>query len=322
MRALSTLPGLSFALALAATGCRASSHPLELSPLGKAVASTTMVNVLAKPGPIEFETVVSADWEIFRSGLINLDHEKSKAAGLEDGAEPIQIYFHVLHHPKHGSFIVDTGVETLQRIYPKKALLRGLVGKVMNVDKMTVHQGLGEWLRGNRVRLSGVFLTHLHVDHVSGMRDVPKGTPIYLGPGEVHDRLFQNVFVAPIINRALEGQHALLEWQFQADAEGRFAGVLDVFGDQSVFAIHVPGHTPGSTAYLVRSTRGPVLLLGDACHTRWGWENGVEPGSFSSDQATSRVSLDRLRALVESHPSIVVRLGHQSVRPEPIPDAQ
>jgi glyoxylase-like metal-dependent hydrolase (beta-lactamase superfamily II) len=87
--------------------------------------------------------------------------------------------------------------------------------------------------------------------------------------------------------------------------------VVDVFGDQSVFALWVPGHTPGTTAYLVRSTKGPVLLVGDACHTRWGWENDVEPGGFSADIPASVVGFKQLRALAKEHSQLEVRLGHQ-----------
>jgi hypothetical protein len=54
-----------------------------------------------------------------------------------------------------------------------------------------------------------------------------------------------------------------------------------------------------------------VLLTGDACHTRWGWDQGVEPGTFSTDQAQSAVSLGKLRALASEHPALDVRLGHQ-----------
>ena len=87
--------------------------------------------------------------------------------------------------------------------------------------------------------------------------------------------------------------------------------MLDVFGDGSVWALHVPGHTPGSTAYLARTPKGPVLMVGDACHTSWGWDHGVEPGDFSKDQPLSTESLASLEALVKRHPSIDVRLGHQ-----------
>ena len=111
------------------------------------------------------------------------------------------------------------------------------------------------------------------------------------------------------------GSHApLREWGFETDPSGRFAGVADVFGDASVWALHVPGHSAGSTAYLVRAPKGPVLLVGDACHTAWGWRNGVEPGDFSHDKPLSRRSLEQLQALVRRHPTIDVRLGHQPLR--------
>ena len=39
--------------------------------------------------------------------------------------------------------------------------------------------------------------------------------------------------------------------------------------------------------------RGPVLCTGDTSHTRWGWENGVEPGTYTADQAQNADSLER-----------------------------
>ena len=94
-------------------------------------------------------------------------------------------------------------------------------------------------------------------------------------------------------------------------ATGTFDGVLDVFGDGSVWALSVPGHTPGSTAYLVRSKAGPVLLTGDACHTRWGWEHHVEPGTFTGDGPRGAESFKKLQGFVAAHPEVEVRLGHQ-----------
>ncbi len=54
-----------------------------------------------------------------------------------------------------------------------------------------------------------------------------------------------------------------------------------------------------------------MLFTGDTSHTRWGWENDVEPGTFTADQARNADSLARLRRLVQEHPEIDVRLGHQ-----------
>ena len=122
---------------------------------------------------------------------------------------------------------------------------------------------------------------------------------------------FLNLFTRPITDRAFVGQDTLAEWQFQPDPAHRFRGVLDVFGDGSLWALHVPGHTLGSTAYLARTPKGPLLMVGDACHTSWGWDHGVEPGTFSKDQPLSAESLGELEALVKRHPGIDVRLGDQ-----------
>lgn len=309
-----TLPFILSLLTLAlsaATGCQLTGHPVTPAELGVVRSSEKMVALLAEPGPVELETVVGADWEVNRSGLINLDHPIAKEAGLEDGPEGIQIYFHALRHPERGLYIVDSGVESALGDPTKEAAIRGLVGWFMKTDAMTIRNDTSSWLARQPVELAGVFMTHLHLDHVSGLPDVPDETKVYAGPGETAERAFQNVAVAPNIDRALEGKGPIREWAFEADRSGRFDGVIDIFGDGSVWALHVPGHTPGSTAYLVRTPHGPVLLVGDASHTDWGWRQGVEPGTFSSDQPRSAESLAKLRRFVATYPEVDVRLGHQ-----------
>ncbi len=295
----------------AASSCSYTTHAVEPSKLGVASRSSSLEEVVMTPGPVTVETVVAADWEVPLSGLVNLDDPKAKAAGLTDRPEPIQIYLHALHHPTRGLFIVDTGVEHALKSDPEHAAIRGVVTSFMHMDKMVMHTDTKAWLAQQNEPVSGVLLTHLHLDHVSGIRDLPTETPVYSGPGEAHERGAVNVLLQPIMDRELEGHPPVREWQFTPDPDGAFAGILDVFGDQSVFALSVPGHTPGSAAYLVRTPRGPVLLTGDACHTSWGWENGVEPGSFSSDRPKSADSLARLIRFAAKHPGIDVRLGHQ-----------
>ncbi|MCA9631933.1 MAG: MBL fold metallo-hydrolase [Myxococcales bacterium] len=305
---LGVVTGLAlFSATLAVVGLPASSHPAEPADLGTVRAEADLVHDLERPGPIEFETVVAADWEVPLSGLLNLDAPEARAAGLEDRDEPIQIFFHVVRHPTFGLFVVDTGVEWALANQPESSLLGGLVGDVMHRERIRVKLDMRTWLARQNQPLRGVFLTHLHTDHIEGLPDVPLDVPVYAGRGETHGREFSHAFTASITDQALAGHPAVREWKFPADTRG----VVDVFGDGSFWALQVPGHTAGSTAYLARTTTGPVLMVGDTCHTAWGWVHGVEPGSFTSDQVANRNSLHWLKQLTAQHPTIQVRLGHQ-----------
>jgi N-acyl homoserine lactone hydrolase len=162
--------------------------------------------------------------------------------------------------------------------------------------------------------MRGVFFTHLHVDHIAGMPDIPGNVPLYLGRSESTHTSFQNALVRGTTTKLFEGKAELQEWPFRFDAGHEhivIGDIVDIFGDGSAFAISVPGHTPGTTAYVFRTPKGAVLLTGDTRHTRWGWEHGVEPGSYTADQAMNLKSLLLLKDLVGRHPTMDVRLGHQ-----------
>jgi N-acyl homoserine lactone hydrolase len=302
---------LSSLIGLFGLACAASHHPTQPADLGEPSDSQTLLAVIEEPGPIEFETIKAADWAVARSGLINLDHPKAEAAGLVDGDEKIGVYFHVLRHPDFGLFIVDSGVESGFRDPNGNGRVSSLVEMAMNTEALVIHTTTSEWLARQREPLAGVFLTHLHLDHVMGLPDVPAGTPVYVGPGEPTASNFLNLFSRGTIDRMIESADALRVWPFEADPDRRFEAIVDVFGDGSVWAIHVPGHTPGSTAFLVRTPSGSKLLVGDASHTRWGWENGVEPGTFSLDRPRSVESLAGLLELAREFPELDVHVGHQ-----------
>ena len=189
--------------------------------------------------------------------------------------------------------------------------MHGFFGSLAHLDKLKVHMDTRAIVEEAGEPVQGVLLTHLHMDHVMGMRDVPAAVPVYVGPGDASERSLMNLFQKGIYDDALAGKAALREMRFAPDPDGVFDGVLDVFGDGTLWAIWVPGHTPGSVAYLARTPNGPVLLTGDACHSAWGWTHGVEPGTFSDDRAKSADSLARLERFVARHPKTDVRLGHQ-----------
>ena len=268
----------------------------------------------ATGGPIRFSRINAADWAVDRGGLINLKDPKAIAAGLKKGDEPIQIYFYVVDHPKHGRFIVDTGVGRVFRAKADTWPVSGIIKSFMNMDALKIHKTLEEWMAAERKPLAGVFLTHMHLDHILGSGDVAPDVPFFVGPGEATTRQFQNLVVQGSTDRILGGKRTLQTLTFGTDLKGAAGlGVLDYFGDGSLYVLHSPGHTAGSLAFVVMSETGKHLLLGDTCHTKWGWQNTVPPGDFTSDQTENARSLEKLKRLSESVGPISVYPGHQGL---------
>jgi glyoxylase-like metal-dependent hydrolase (beta-lactamase superfamily II) len=295
---------------LGAVACHPTTHDVTPAKLGRTTDLREMEAHLDEPGPITFTKVTAANWKIDLSGLLNLDHPKAEAAGLEDRQEPIQIYFYVLEHPTRGTFLVDSGVARSFAERSDDMPVSGLVRAVMPLDELDVKVDTKTWLASQKQPLSGVFITHLHLDHVLGLQDVPKDVPVYIGPQEPEDFRFLHSLGHGSIDQNLEGFSALEELALPNETE---ASVLDIFGDGSLYGLHVPGHTQGSIAFVVRTTHGPELITGDASHTAWGWQNEVEPGSFNTDGELAAHSLHRLRELAARHPKMRVNLGHQSL---------
>ena len=298
----------SLALFALSTGCSVSSLGTARSPLGQHASAADALERVATPaGVVRFHSIESSTWSVSRAGLINLQHER--AAHLEDGLEPIVISFYVIEHPTQGRFLIDSGVASAFHD-PETAPVSGLVASEMGMERLDVRRDTASVL-AELGPVDGVFLTHMHLDHIMGLPDVPIEVPVFTGPGEAGATSFLNLFVRGTTDDLVGLERTVYEWDVVPDPSGRFEGVVDVFGDGSVHAVHTPGHTPGSMSFIIRTREGTHLVVGDASHTEWGWTNCVEPGEFSSDIPESVVSLKRLRALADTHPDVTVHLGHQ-----------
>ncbi len=266
---------------------------------------TVTLEDLLTPGPLVHEVHISARTEGDLSGLLNLDHPD--APPLKKAKVPIVLPVHVLRREDGSVWVLDTGVTrgfVQGTKEPAKGLLRAAAGSIRG------EVGLAD-IVGER-DLAGVLISHAHLDHILGLPDVPADVPVYLGPGELEERLGRNALTHRTSQAALSN-HDLRTWDFEAGVP--LAGVdkaLDVLGDGSLWALYSPGHTPGSTAFLARTTEGPVLLTGDVCHTLWGWEHDVPPGGYSSDGEAGARSFALLREMVAQHPEIVVYVGHET----------
>ncbi len=291
-------------------GCRQTTHSTRPVQADQPTPWSTIRAQLDQPGPIELSRVVAADWKVPRSGLVNLDHPR--AQGLSDDLEKIQIYFYVLEHPTRGTFLIDTGVSEVYEKRGDDLPLRFPITHFIEWEHLQIRTTTAEHLSNSRQALSGVLLTHLHLDHIMGLSDIPRDTPIFVGPGEPKDQRITHLFMRPSTDLNLAGFGPLRELTV-TESKSAPLPYVDIFGDASLIGLHVPGHTRGSMAFIVRSPEGPHLVVGDACHTSFGWRHGVEPGTFNTDGEQAARSLTQLKALALAHPALRVHLGHQKL---------
>ena len=155
---------------------KATTHQTKPARIGSPVSAAAMEPVIDEPGPVQVKTI-GADWEAPITGLLNIKHPKAVAAGITSHKEPIKIYAHVVRHPTHGFFLVDTGVSRRLVEDPAGAGVGMMLRKYGGIEKMHPQQSAAEIIAAEETPLNGVFMTHLHLDHVSGLPDVPADIP-------------------------------------------------------------------------------------------------------------------------------------------------
>ncbi|MCW7494424.1 MBL fold metallo-hydrolase [Leptospira sp. 2 VSF19] len=287
--------------------CQVTSH--NVKPYFSDKVSTTLPVSIDPKKYVEFQVVKVADWESSLAGLLDLDDPKAKAVGLKDRLEPIAIYFYLVKHPKFGTYMIDSGIG---ENFPKGEngnRVNSIVESQMHFDKLKVYETTRAYLQKNKIDLKGIFFTHLHLDHTLGAYEIDRTVPFYVGPGEVTSRQFINLFVQGSTDHLLGKNPNLIQFDFGKNTNEIL--VLDFFGDKSFFVLSVPGHTPGSLAFYIPAKGGAHLVLGDSCHTQWGWKEGVIPGKFTSDPNLNRQSLDFLKEVAGTNVIQFVYPGHQ-----------
>ncbi len=153
-------------------------------------------------------------------------------------------------------------------------------------------EGMG--IRASEVK--AVFLTHSDYDHVAAVSRFPNavrylsGEEVPLASGKAH-RAF-------VFNNRFDGQYQTLR-----------DGEVTRIGSREIEALVTPGHTPGSTCYLVD---GAYLVTGDALGIRDG-RIGVFSDFFNMDSGEAARSIERLFARPELKVPVTILSAHYGI---------
>jgi N-acyl homoserine lactone hydrolase len=236
--------------------------------------------------------------------------------GVQKGSWiPIPIVAFLLEHPGVGPVLVDTGLHPSVAARPAASLGR-LATLAFRDLEMDAGQAVPAQLRERDIdpaRVATVVMTHMHVDHASGISEFPHATFVVsraewdaaTAQGKLHGystRQFDHAFDYRLLGFDASGEGGPVSFS-------GFARSFDLFGDGSVRAVYTPGHTLGHMSVVVRTAGGEVLVAGDAIYLRRNLDENHLPHRTEDDHLYRR-SLREMQQYVRETPDAVVIPGH------------
>jgi glyoxylase-like metal-dependent hydrolase (beta-lactamase superfamily II) len=166
--------------------------------------------------------------------------------------------------------------------------------------------------------LKRVILSHSHWDHAGGVLDFPEAK-VAVAPAELE--LIHNPSTGPGGTWVSQIGAASIKWDalvFQPVPFKGYPESLDLYQDGKVVLVPMPGHTPGSVGLFVTTDSGTVyFFIGDVAWTVVALQQGapkfwVAGKLVDGDAQRTQSSVDKVRALMQAEPSLVVIPAHDS----------
>ncbi len=226
----------------------------------------------------------------------------------------------MLRHPEAGTILVDAGNSSDFRAEIEPYHGRTKRWLAVFPGPLKPKQPLGEQIAQMGIDPKGiraVVPTHAHLDHLGGVLDLPP-IDVWVDAPEAevieHGQHEVTFDVLPAHAQAVAGR--LRPLPFVDEPYEIFDRHADLFGDGSVVAVPLPGHTPGSVGVFVRLPDGRrVFHVGDAVNERSQITKlrGKSPAMRRTDRDATKAhhTIGQLHALARLDPSILMLPAHE-----------
>jgi glyoxylase-like metal-dependent hydrolase (beta-lactamase superfamily II) len=228
-------------------------------------------------------------------------------------------------HPREGAILYDTGYA--DHFLNATARLPERAYRWLTPVTLPAQDRLGVQLARLGVALGDIrwcVLSHLHADHIAGVRDLPAARFIASRQDVADLRSRSRLggllkgllpkLLPPDFDSRLQYAEALPQRAPAAGWEALGDG-FDLFGDDSVLAVPLAGHTPGHLGLLLRDQQDRrVLLCADAAWSRRAWQEQRLPSLLARplvhDWQAYQRTLHTLHELAARHSELAILPSH------------
>ena len=225
---------------------------------------------------------------------------------------PISAY--LIEHPK-GLVLIDTGWHTDIRTNQESYL--GSIKNVIRNAKLLEGTAINEQLEHRGIKPSDIdflVLSHLHSDHVSGLKLVKDAKKILVSNIEWNDAL---TISSPSLTSMWE-EIEIETFSFLPSSFGPEKLAFDLFQDETIVFVSTPGHTNGLASTIIRSKEKFVLLCSDVGYEKKSWEQMILPGKMTNPEK-AKTSLSWVKEISLDKNCLEVIANHDgSLKPHTI----
>ncbi|MDM8520047.1 MBL fold metallo-hydrolase [Anaerolineales bacterium HSG6] len=210
---------------------------------------------------------------LFSAGYCTQSEYISRRGGFRTIQFPAT--FALIEHPQLGLILFDTGYtpqfyqET--RRFPYSLYSKATPVYVTEADTAQAKL-LAQGISTNEVRY--IIVSHFHADHVGGLADFPQANYIYYQPA--YDAVSRRRGLSAVTKAFLPGlippdfvtrsrPFTSVDFHTLPAEYTPFTEGVDLFADQSLIAVKLPGHATGQIGLFLTTYDGSYFLVADAC---------------------------------------------------------
>ena len=229
----------------------------------------------------------------------------------------------IIKHPDKGFILFDTGYT--DRFYKETKFYPNKIYAKLTQVTIKKEDEIKSQLNRHNIRVEDIqhiIISHFHADHIGGLRDFPNAI-FYTTKSAFEQaikipnyRAFTKGILKGLLPDDIENRTVLIDEQstpFQNDILGI---KYDIFEDQSLYAVPLPGHAAGQIGILLETEKRAYFLIADAVWLKKSYEDMILPNSivklFFHNWSDFKVSLKKVHDFHQKYPDTIIIPTHCS----------